>query len=177
MSSETEPQSALFRIDETPDSLLYELWGNDTDSANNFADRLADELVARGHVAGGERDRIGVALKEALYNAILHGNLGVDSELKQEGFAPFEDEVERRRQRKTFQIRSLIVEARFEPDAARITITDQGEGFDPDEVPDPADADPGQLHGRGLAMIRAFVDDVTFNDAGNEITLVVRARH
>lgn len=169
-----DPRNVVYRTHATDDSLAFEVWGNDTDAADRFAGELVGELVDRGYVADAKRGRIEIALKEALHNAVLHGNLEVDSELKRESFEPFEEEVERRRQRKTFQIRSLEVAARFEDEAATITIRDQGGGFDPELVADPAETDPTKLHGRGLAMIRSFVDSVTFNDAGNEISLRVK---
>ena len=57
-----------------------------------------------------------------------------------------------------------------------MAIRDQGSGFDPTDVIDPR-SDPSQLtadRGRGLAFIRLFMDDVLFNDVGNEITLIKR---
>ena len=55
-------------------------------------------------------------------------------------------------------------------------IRDEGPGFDPSTLPDPRD--PSNLErtaGRGLLLIRTFMDEVTFNKAGNQITMVKRA--
>jgi len=55
------------------------------------------------------------------------------------------------------------------------TISDQGPGFDPSSLPDPLD--PENLlrtHGRGLMLIRSFMDEVRHNDTGNEITMIKR---
>jgi anti-sigma regulatory factor (Ser/Thr protein kinase) len=58
---------------------------------------------------------------------------------------------------------------------ATISIRDQGPGFDPKSLPDPTDPENiGKISGRGLLLIRTFMDDVRFNDTGNEITLVKR---
>jgi anti-sigma regulatory factor (Ser/Thr protein kinase) len=56
-----------------------------------------------------------------------------------------------------------------------ITICDEGPGFDPSSLPDPTDPENiGKISGRGLLLIRTFMDDVKFNDSGNEITLFKR---
>ena len=57
-------------------------------------------------------------------------------------------------------------------------IRDEGGGFDVSSVPDPEA--PGALEGekgRGLSLMRTFMDDVTFNDAGNEVTMIKRREH
>ena len=61
-------------------------------------------------------------------------------------------------------------------DAVHIHVTDAGQGFDPDAVPDPTL--PGRLEredGRGLFVLRSLVDHVAFSAAGNSICLTLRA--
>ena len=56
-------------------------------------------------------------------------------------------------------------------------VRDDGRGFDPSKLPDPTD--PANLQkccGRGLFLIRTFMDEVRFNDTGNEITMIKRHR-
>jgi signal transduction histidine kinase/DNA-binding response OmpR family regulator/HPt (histidine-containing phosphotransfer) domain-containing protein len=54
-------------------------------------------------------------------------------------------------------------------------VRDEGPGFDPASLPDPTDpASLGETHGRGLLLIRTFMDEVTYNEAGNEITMTKR---
>jgi anti-sigma regulatory factor (Ser/Thr protein kinase) len=56
-------------------------------------------------------------------------------------------------------------------------VRDEGRGFDPATLPDPLD--PAQLEtttGRGLLLIRTFMDEVSFNATGNEITIVKRRK-
>lgn len=66
------------------------------------------------------------------------------------------------------------VEARRE--WVRVTVTDSGEGFDPDDVPDPTVADALEREaGRGLFVIRHLVDAVDFNAKGNAVSLTLRA--
>jgi anti-sigma regulatory factor (Ser/Thr protein kinase) len=61
------------------------------------------------------------------------------------------------------------------PHEVRYQITDEGPGFDVALVPDPRDEDRIDIaSGRGLLMMRAFMDEVIFNDQGNQVTLVKR---
>ena len=53
-----------------------------------------------------------------------------------------------------------------------ILVRDQGNGFDPNKVPDPRDADRMHLHhGRGLFLMRALMDYVEFRRGGCEVLL------
>lgn len=91
-----------------------------------------------------------VGLTEALSNAMLYGN-GMDPS---------------KRVRVEVTVGDREITAR---------ITDQGTGFDPAAVPDPTT--PQNLTrsgGRGLFLMRKLLDDVTFNEAGNSVTLVLR---
>jgi serine/threonine-protein kinase RsbW len=115
----------------------------------------AVELVTRHCLAGHRttqtiRFRLRVVLSEALSNAIVRGNS--------------EDET-----------KSVYVEAELVPDAIRVSVTDEGPGFDPETVPEPLT--PEQLDeagGRGLFLIRKLVDDVQFNEQGNSICMILR---
>ena len=52
---------------------------------------------------------------------------------------------------------------------------DDGPGFDPHSLPDPfSEESLTSPSGRGLTLIRSFMDEVRFNDQGNEITLFKR---
>ena len=65
--------------------------------------------------------------------------------------------------------------AHFQEDEARFVIRDEGPGFDPRTLPDPTD--PENLlkpSGRGVMLIRTFMDAVAFNETGNEITMIKR---
>jgi anti-sigma regulatory factor (Ser/Thr protein kinase) len=60
---------------------------------------------------------------------------------------------------------------------AKFVIRDEGPGFDPSTLPDPTD--PENLLrpcGRGVMLMRTFMNEVTFNDRGNEVTLIWRRK-
>lgn len=102
---------------------------------------------------GVDRDRafrLRVALGEALANAILYGNR--------------EDPALR-----------VAVEAEAVTGALRISVSDEGDGFDPSSVPDPRlRENRDRAHGRGLFLLRTLMDEVRHNEEGNRVTLVLR---
>jgi len=119
--------------------------------------------------------RITMAVKEAVTNAIDHGNLELDSDLRDEDSTRFWDIGEERRRSEPWKNRRVTLTMKVTPHEVQYTIRDEGPGFDPTLLPDPTD--PENLlraHGRGLMLIRNFMDDVTHNPTGNAITLVKR---
>jgi CheY-like chemotaxis protein/anti-sigma regulatory factor (Ser/Thr protein kinase) len=122
--------------------------------------------------------QVGVALREALVNAICHGNLELASELREiDGGKPYLDLAEQRRGELPYRRRRVRVRARETRSEVTYVIADEGPGFDPSRLPDPTD--PAQLervHGRGLLLIRTFMDEVRHNERGNEITMVKHVR-
>ena len=81
---------------------------------------------------------------------------------------------ERRRQ-SPYQERHVHVHAHESPTEARYVIRDEGVGFNPNDVPDPLHPDNMErASGRGLLLIRTFMDEITHNAKGNEITMVKR---
>ncbi|MFO0863426.1 MAG: response regulator [Gemmataceae bacterium] len=119
--------------------------------------------------------RVCVALEEALLNAMLHGNLELCSDLRQDGDEPFFRLGDERRRQSPYADRQVFLNVSLSPSRTRFVIRDEGPGFDPSKLPDPTDPENMcRVGGRGLLLIRTFMDEVTFNDAGNEITLVKR---
>ena len=121
-----------------------------------------------------DRDRlqIGMALDEALVNAMLHGNLEVDSSLREGDDAGYYELIRARQQKEPWSPRRVKVEYEFSEQHICIQVSDEGKGFDPDSVPDPRA--PQNLHrvsGRGLFLIRNFMDQVAHNKSGNQITM------
>lgn len=145
--------------------------------------RLIPPLVGylQDHLSGLEicdetqRIQVGVALEEALVNALYHGNLGIGSELREGDQQAYYELVRQRQTSEPYKHRRIRVQAAMSRGEAVFRISDEGTGFDPGQVPDPTD--PGNLErasGRGLLLMRTFLDDVRFNDRGNEVTLVKR---
>jgi anti-sigma regulatory factor (Ser/Thr protein kinase) len=118
---------------------------------------------------------VGVALHEALTNAILHGNLGLTSEMRENNEKEYYRLAQERRAQSPWCDRRVFVSAALTSHEAIFTIRDEGEGFDPTNLPDPTDpANLERVSGRGLLLIQTFMDRVDHNEVGNEITMVKR---
>ncbi len=123
----------------------------------------------------GERTRLAVALQEALTNAAEHGNLEMDSDLRRSDRVAYYHEVNRRLEQRPYRERPVRVVARLSQQEARFEIRDRGPGFDPAALPDPTQPDNVlRTTGRGIYLMRMFMDEVRFNAAGNEVTLIKR---
>jgi len=129
--------------------------------------------VRFGLFSDRERTRVGVALEEALLNAVIHGNLEVSSKLRDADDGSFERLIAMRVAQAPYRDRRVRVLARFSQNEARFIIRDQGRGFDVSKLPDPTDPENiARAHGRGVLLIRTFMDDVFYNAKGNQVTMV-----
>jgi len=138
---------------------------------------IQDQVDYIGVCDESDRIRFGVALEEALSNAMYHGNLEVDSCLKESDVSKFDDLVEQRRVLSPYCHRRIVVEADLSMSQAVIVIHDEGPGFDPNSLPDPTDPENlDRVCGRGVLLMRTFMDEVHFNSRGNEVTLIKRGK-
>jgi len=102
-----------------------------------------------------ENDVFGIhmAVEEAIMNAIKHGN--------------------RQEADKVVHIVCRVSKSRF-----YLLVKDEGEGFDPDDLPDPTlEENLTKPSGRGVLLMRAYMDHVEFNAAGNQVELLKHASH
>jgi CheY-like chemotaxis protein len=121
------------------------------------------------------RIRVSVALQEALVNAIQHGNLEISSQLREDDEPLYYRLIEQRRAQKPYRTRRVQVIAKESPAEAAYVVRDEGPGFDPQTLPDPTDpCNLERCYGRGLLLIRTFMDEVYHNETGNQITLIKR---
>src|SRR5262249_40572548 len=82
---------------------------------------------------------VGVALHEALTNAIFHGNLELNSSIKERDEKEYYRLANERRGTDPFKDRRVHVTARLTREDATFIVRDEGEGFDPATLPDPTD--------------------------------------
>jgi anti-sigma regulatory factor (Ser/Thr protein kinase) len=119
--------------------------------------------------------QVSTALTEALTNAIDHGNLELDSALRESAGDAYHKLGEDRANQPPYCDRRVYVTAKMTPSQATYTIRDEGPGFDPSTLPNPTDAENLlKLSGRGILLIRMFMDEVGFSGSGNEITMTKR---
>lgn len=118
----------------------------DTEVAKSLLDEFVSQLGAQGW-SDQEVFGIHMAAEEALMNALKHGNQLDEDKHVEVGFYVSNETV-------------------------RIEISDEGTGFDPNVVPDPRDDENLEIpSGRGLMLMRAFMNEVEFNQAGNGVMM------
>jgi anti-sigma regulatory factor (Ser/Thr protein kinase) len=125
----------------------------------------------------GEHDimRVGTALYEALVNAIEHGNLEMRSEQRELPHREYRNLLDERGVHAPYRNRHVYMTTSLTRSMATIKIRDEGPGFDSSQLPDPtAPENVARVNGRGLFLIRTFMDEVRFNQRGNEITMIKR---
>lgn len=126
----------------------FDVWiPNDTTEAREVQERIIGLMEQN---AWPMRECFGVrlALEEAMVNAIKHGN-------------------------RMQSDKQVYIACELTAEEVTVVIEDQGDGFKPEEVPDPTDDEnlenPG---GRGIMLIRSFMNGVAYNDKGNRLTMI-----
>jgi CheY-like chemotaxis protein len=136
---------------------------------------IQEDLLAFSIGDETARLRVAVALQEALSNALYHGNLECSTELRQEDERLFYRLADERRGVEPYRSRRIRVELEVDRERARIVIRDEGPGFNVSALDKPFDPeDLMRVGGRGMILIRTFLDEVVHNDRGNQITLIKR---
>ncbi|MBS1524313.1 MAG: ATP-binding protein [Bacteroidetes bacterium] len=110
-------------------------------------ENLIEEIADKHQVSEDTFANMMTCLNEIAINAIVHGN-------------------------KLDESKKVIINAEVEPKRIVWTITDEGEGFDYDHLPDPtAEENLENLTGRGVFIVKQLADQCIFNAAGNEVEL------
>jgi len=121
------------------------------------------------------RTQVGMALLEAVSNAMVHGNLEVGSELRDDGLSEYYAMISRRRAESPYAARRVRITARESAGRVEYVVEDEGPGFMPASLPDPgAPQSTARVRGRGLFLMRTFMDSVEHNERGNQVTLAKR---
>jgi serine/threonine-protein kinase RsbW len=116
----------------------------------NRVEQAAEEMARTAGLEDEDIYRIAMAVREAAVNAVLHGN-SYDPE------------------------KSITASFESTADSLIFKIADQGKGLDPDTLPDPlAPENLLRGSGRGIFLIRSFMDEVHFRQLhpGTELTLI-----
>jgi CheY-like chemotaxis protein len=146
---------------------------NDLDLLSSLVSYLTRVLRDSGIFDESDCHRISTALDEALTNACYHGNLEVRSEIRDHDARAYRVLAKERRQVAPYRDRRIHVSVTLESDAVRFVIRDDGRGFDAAAVRDPTR--PDQLErpsGRGIFLMKTFLDEVRYNITGNQVTLL-----
>jgi anti-sigma regulatory factor (Ser/Thr protein kinase) len=139
-------------------------------------DYLKQKAVLCGACQESRVRKLTVALHEALTNAVVHGNLELSSDLKEHADVSFAEAMAARAADPRYGERLVDVEMDYDGERCRWAVTDQGRGFDVEQVLRQGEADPEALlrpSGRGILMMRAFLDEVAFESGGRRVLLTL----
>lgn len=148
---------------------------NTVEGLDALIGHIKDQLRQIGLFGEREILRVGTAVYEAVVNAIEHGNLELAATQRDIEGPYYRRFVEDRARQAPYRNRHVRLTTCLTRSEATFSVRDEGRGFDPSTLPDPTDPENvGKVNGRGLFLIRTFMDEVRFNDAGNEITMIKR---
>lgn len=113
-------------------------------------EKFSQKICKKMGLSEEQSDNMAIALTELAVNAMVHGN-------------------------KEDPQKKVTIQADFEEDRLRVSITDEGGGFDPGDIPNPTN--PQNLwkeHGRGIFLVQNLIDEVSFSPTpeGMRITLI-----
>ena len=113
-------------------------------------------------------ENISMAIREALSNAMYHGNLEIPSDIREEkGIKGFNEEIDKRISDEKYSHRLVTMHYELNRDYVEYIIEDEGPGFDYESLSDPRDPENFMKDsGRGLLIIRIHMDEVTWSKGG-----------
>ena len=147
---------------------------NDPDVLPQLVSYLLDMLRCMPLGDETERLRVGIALEEALNNAFYHGNMEVSANDEPRDRKSYEKLAQQRSAESPYCDRTIDVHVWISPAESRFVIRDEGPGFAWQQHLDHQVSPNQQSYGRGIVLMRSTMDDVTYNETGNEVTLVKR---
>ena len=156
---------------------IHELMSDDA-MIDPLVESMQDTIQSMELIEFNDCVRLGVALKECLINALYRGNLQLDDDQMRLAREKPRSEASRkfiadRCGQSPYHDRKVTVEATLESTRIRFRIQDDGPGFDHECLKSSGDSSTLEAErGRGMWLIQSFMDEVHFNEKGNEITLV-----
>jgi serine/threonine-protein kinase RsbW len=116
----------------------------------NVVENAIDTLSNETGIGQDSYGRIMVSTMEAVNNAIIHGN-------------------------KSDEGKYVEIKIHFENGFLEVTVTDEGKGFKPSEVPDPTRPENIEsLEGRGIFLMSKLSDGIEFNKKGNSVKMIFK---
>lgn len=146
---------------------------NDISLVNVLAFQLTKNLVPAGFCSRTVAENLSLALKEAITNALCHGNLEISSNIREnEGLKSFNEEIEKRSEDPFYKSRKIYISCEQTKEYIAYSVEDEGAGFNYKSRPDPRDEENFfKNSGRGLFIIDVHFDEVSWNEKGNCIYL------
>lgn len=145
---------------------------NDPTLIEPLIDMVKQVAVSQGFASQNNRVQMAMALEHAVQNAMLRGNL----ELTHDDMPVLDvPRVRKRAAEEAFAGRKVYFRSLVTHEQAEFTVRDDGSGYDYESIPEVSDPDSFKDGaGRGMVLVKSFMDEVRFNESGNEITMIKR---
>lgn len=148
---------------------------NDPLFLEGYAELLSNFLYSQNLISTQSKYGIKFSLVEMLMNALEHGNCRISYEEKSQWLDEGKDIViliKEKIQDPLISAKKIKLQYEIQEHNSIFIITDEGEGFDVNSLPDRDDVMAVmELHGRGIFMTQNYVNELRYNDKGNEVTL------
>ena len=116
-------------------------------------ERFVEDICEEYNINNTYFGNILVAVTEAFDNAVLHGNNNDPS-------------------------KNVTIDFASKPEGLSFTISDEGNGFDINQIPDPTTTDINidieEIKGRGIFLIKTLADEVRFPDNGKKVEILFK---
>lgn len=138
----------------------------------DLIDSMSDSIAKAMRTAGWEENDIDAmkdAFEEAFVNAIAHGTFGIKKENDSDDLKALSKQA----YKDTKTDKKIHIRLDVDNNRAIVVVRDEGPGFDWKNVPDPtAQENLMKTSGRGTLFMKFYMNEVNYNEAGNEITLI-----
>lgn len=137
--------------------------------AQQIGKRLMNYLLPLLRAKRISTNNFRLCLTESLENAIVHGNLSIESGMRDRDWGAFEATIAQRENDPRYAQRQVRILVDIASSRLSLKIQDEGAGFTVKQPAGPAEA--MATSGRGLFLIRSFMDEVAWEDGGRTICL------
>jgi DNA-binding response OmpR family regulator len=145
-----------------------------------FTTYLTEHFGAGTGLTAEKGMQYGLAIHEALRNAVEHGNLDISSKLKSRADgndfgAAYDNLIKERIAKPEYAAKRIVIKFVRSPSQIELKIRDEGKGFDYKKAKHEQESrvsSGAECVGRGLALIDAYMDKVSYNESGNEVSLI-----
>ncbi len=146
---------------------------NDPTLIASIATHVEQELEKADFGDDTVRMQISVALRNALDHAMFFGNLALDPNTRLEGELIFREAAENQRAMPPYSSRSVWLTVRIDDDGVRLAVRHEGEATASIFLPETNDnADLEDPLKRSLILIQTFMDEISVDPSGTELTLI-----
>jgi len=153
------------------------LLDNDIYDVKCYVNLICNFLYNSNRISMEQKYNVRLALTEMLTNAIEHGNCGITYDEKSEWLeksCDIAELIDMKNRNEVINKKKVSFEYTITPDKGIFTIGDQGNGFDWRHVKDVTqDEFILELHGRGILITKSLVNNLHYNEKGNEVTFEV----